>query len=108
MLKPRSLCALCRNAARSPTFAASAPREHERGRDDPHYSTSRGQRLLMKVQVRSERSSQTQADALAVGVFADDKAGAGSGKLPTSTAALIAEMRRSGEIRGREGEVHVV
>ncbi|HLW37093.1 MAG TPA: leucyl aminopeptidase, partial [Candidatus Eremiobacteraceae bacterium] len=62
----------------------------------------------MRVQVRAERPAQTKTDAIAVGIFADGQPSSGFNAIDGSLGGVLAEMRRSGEIRGREGEVHVL
>jgi len=62
----------------------------------------------MKVQVRAERPAQIKADAIALGVFSDGKPSSGFTALDNSLSGVLTDMRRSGELRGREGETHVM
>ena len=62
----------------------------------------------MKVVVEAKRPAQIKADALAVGLFADGNPQAGFAGIDTATGGLLADMRKRGEIRGREKEVTVI
>ncbi|MDQ6781734.1 MAG: leucyl aminopeptidase [Candidatus Eremiobacteraeota bacterium] len=62
----------------------------------------------MKVQVRAERPSQVKADALALGVFSDGDPSSSFRAVDAMTGGVLSDMRKSGELRGRECEVHVI
>jgi len=62
----------------------------------------------MKITVRAAQPSRVKADALAVALFADGNPSAGFNAADSATGGVLADMRKRGELLGRDGEVHVV
>ncbi|MBV8671564.1 MAG: leucyl aminopeptidase [Candidatus Eremiobacteraeota bacterium] len=62
----------------------------------------------MKVAVRAERPTHVKADAIAIGLFADGNPSQGFSAINTATGGVLADMRKRGELRGRDKEVTVI
>ena len=62
----------------------------------------------MKVVVRADRPTRVKTDALAVAYFSDGNPPASFNAANTALGGLLADMRKRGEIRGRDREVTVV
>jgi leucyl aminopeptidase len=62
----------------------------------------------MKISIAAERPTSVKTEALAVGVFSDGNPSAGFNLINAATGGLLADMRKRGEIRGRDREVVVI
>src|ERR1700730_1864335 len=108
MAEPRSLCAVCRNETMFALLRPESCAIHRVRFAIVVCSPQKGSKVGMKVQVRAERPAQIKADAIALGVFPDGKPSSGFAAIDSSLSGILTDMRRSGELRGREGEVHVI
>jgi leucyl aminopeptidase len=62
----------------------------------------------MKITVRAAQPSRVKADALAVALFSDGNPSPGFTAVSNALGGVLADMRKRGELRGRDGEVTVV
>lgn len=62
----------------------------------------------MKITVRAANPGRVKADALAVALHSDGNPNAAFNAANAATGGVLADMRKRGELRGREGEVHVL
>ena len=60
------------------------------------------------MNVRAATNSRVKTDALAVALFSDGNPSAGFVAVDRAIGGILADMRKRGELRGREGEVTVV
>jgi leucyl aminopeptidase len=62
----------------------------------------------MKITIRAARPSRINADSLALPLFSDGNTIAAFNEVSRALGGLLADMRKRGELRGRDGEVAVV
>jgi leucyl aminopeptidase len=62
----------------------------------------------MKITVRAGAPKSVKADALALGIFNDGKPLTAYTAVNAALGGALDDMRRRGELRGRQGEVHVL